>query len=76
MLILKKHDPDVFSTVSVAEIPQEIEGALSIMKCIGKNSLITQNAGRCIERLLSVFDTLGIVPSTVTYSLLNARDGH
>ncbi|KAE8337811.1 hypothetical protein BDV24DRAFT_177280 [Aspergillus arachidicola] len=59
MLVVKKHDPDVFSTASVAEIRQEIEYALNIMKFIGKNSLITQKAGCCIERLLTVFDTLG-----------------
>ncbi|OOO12231.1 hypothetical protein OAory_01087010 [Aspergillus oryzae] len=59
MLIVKKHEPEVFDTASVAEIRQEIEDALRIMKHIGKNSLITQKAGCCIERLLTVFDTLG-----------------
>lgn len=63
MLIVKKHEPEVFDTASVAEIWQEIEDALRVMKHIGKNSLITQKAGCCIERLLTVFDTLGILPS-------------
>jgi hypothetical protein len=41
------------------QVRQQIEESLSVMEQIGKNSLITQKAGCCIERMLAVVDTLG-----------------
>ncbi|KAL3440619.1 hypothetical protein BJX65DRAFT_314634 [Aspergillus insuetus] len=42
------------------------------MERIGKNSLVTQKAGCCIERMLKAFDTLGAEATTASVTRSSA----
>lgn len=57
------------------QIRQEIEACLRTMRYISRGSVVNQKADYCIQRLLVVFDALGMLtlPSNTLYRLLRTN---